>query len=450
MKKSLFLILFCTINLCVFAYRPIGHVMLKDSIVATLETDNIFRIAMEKYPHIAAWGSIAPDLGYNVDLSRTFRSKWKRQIKNSLQLADLAHYHKVGTFLENLINKAKSTSDEKFRAFVGGWMTHIAGDFGAHDIYVKPEAGYYIAYEDGRDLHGDLEKIADAYLYQKNAHKYCLSSWDFHSEYYWPKFFGVRANPDNKKEKKKNEALIENMIGGNVEKYFIEVYKKTFEIDEVTFSLVDLASTYSRAVGEGLGKYAGFKQFSIMEAREKWLEDDRYKLIDSSFNQSVNFGISLITKATDPKATFSDKMNLDIGEDGGPTYIISIKPNKKIISRTKNDLYLTFKQKNGVDSIEVKITTKIGPLKFIFYQNDNYYYAVNLGGALGELSCWELDNLSGATLSIRPKSRQIFTNTLRVEESIMYYNGEIISATPDPTVNKPIKLKKNQPIIFDF
>jgi len=415
------------------AFRPIGHVMLKDEIVRGLPDGNRFKKAMLLYPQIASWGAVAPDLGYNPDLSRTFRSKWKRQIKNSMQLADLAHYHAVGTFLTNLIDEAYRRNDDKFFAFVGGWMTHMAGDFGSHGIYVKPEAGYYVAYEGGRDLHSELEKISDAYLFSKYARNYCLSEREFKSEYYWKEFFGVRTTPKNKNERQENLSALEDMLGGDVGRYFTNVYKKTYGLDSmaiVPFDLVRLASTYHRSVGDGIGRYAGFKQHSVEEAIDLIALKNRKALIDSAFSVGKAYGVSFIEKAVSGNKVFSDSCNLDIGEHGEPTYVIRIDAGRRMTARTKNDLYLQFANKQKKHT-EVKITTKVGPMKFAFYQKDSYFYAVNLGGAMGEIAdCWKKENVDSVTLLMRRRKSQWFSNIFRIRQVTIYYNGKVIAATP--------------------
>jgi|GEM_PF-3587084 len=440
-----FLATLLCLNSSVSAFRPVGHVLLKDEIVRALPDGNIFKEAMKRHPQIASWGAIAPDLGYNPDLSRTFRAKWKRQIKNSMQLADIAHYHAVGTFLTNLINEAYRRNDDKFFAFIGGWMTHIAGDFGSHNIYVKPEAGYYVAYEGGRDLHSELEKMSDAYLYSVYARNYCLSARDFKSDYYWKDFFGVRTKPKNRKERQENQSALDTMLGGCVETYFTDVYKKTYGLDStasVSFDLVKLASTYYRSVGDGIGKYAGFSPYSVEESLDFVALKNRKALIDSAFTVGKNYGLSFIQKATGNDRMFSDSWNLDIGEHGEPTYVIRIDAGRKMTSRTKNDLYVKFAN-NQKESTEIKITTKAGPLKFAFYQKDSYFYAINLGGAMGEIvDCWKKENVKSATILMRPRKFQLFSNTFRIKRVTIYYNGNPIAFTREG--DKLIKLKKKQ------
>ncbi len=450
MKQTFILLaaLLCLTN-SLSAFRPIGHVMLKDEIVRALPDDNRFKKAMLLYPQIASWGAVAPDLGYNPDLSRTFKAKWKRQIKNSMQLADLAHYHAVGTFLTNLINEAYRRNDDKFFAFVGGWMTHMAGDFGSHGIYVKPEAGYYVAYEAGRDLHSELEKISDAYLFSIYARNYCLSEREFRSEYYWKELFGVRTKPKNKDERRENLKALEDMLGGNVGKYFTDVYKKTYGLDSmaiVPFDLVRLASTYYRSVGDGIGKYAGFTQHSVEEAMDLIALKNRKALIDSAFSVGKSYGISFIEKAVSSNKTFSDSYNLDIGEHGEPTYVIKIDAGRRMTARTKNDLYVKFANKQQKHT-EIKITTKVGPMKFAFYQKDAYFYAVNLGGAMGEIAdCWKKENVDSVTILMRKRKFQWFTNIFRIKQVTIYYNGKVIASTSDS--NKLISLSRKKPIIL--
>lgn len=450
MKQTFILLaaLLCLTN-SLIAFRPIGHVMLKDEIVRALPDDNRFKKAMLLYPQIASWGAVAPDLGYNPDLSRTFKAKWKRQIKNSMQLADLAHYHAVGTFLTNLINEAYLRNDDKFFAFVGGWMTHMAGDFGSHGIYVKPEAGYYVAYEAGRDLHSELEKISDAYLFSIYARNYCLSEREFRSEYYWKELFGVRTKPKNKDERRENLKALEDMLGGNVGKYFTDVYKKTYGLDSmaiVPFDLVRLASTYYRSVGDGIGKYAGFTQHSVEEAMDLIALKNRKALIDSAFSVGKSYGISFIEKAVSSNKTFSDSYNLDIGEHGEPTYVIKIDAGRRMTARTKNDLYVKFANKQQKHT-EIKITTKVGPMKFAFYQKDAYFYAVNLGGAMGEIAdCWKKENVDSVTILMRKRKFQWFTNIFCIKQVTIYYNGKVIASTSDSS--KLISLSRKKSIIL--
>lgn len=446
LNRCLLLIAFLGDFLGLKAFRPIGHVILKDQIVASLPDGNRFKNAMLAYPEIAAWGAVAPDLGYNPDLSRTFRAKWKRQIKNSMQLADLAHYHAVGTLLNNLIAESYLRNDDKFTAFVGGWMTHIAGDFGSHGIYVKPEAGYYVAYEGGRDLHSELEKAADAYLFSVYAKNYCLSEREFKSEYYWKEFFGVRTQPKNRAERRENLQALEEMLGGSVGKYFSHVYKKTFGLDSmaiVPFDLVRLASTYYRSVGDGIGKYAGFGQRSVEEALDFVALKNRKILIDSAFTVAKRYGFSFIEKAAGTDRTFNgNAFNLDIGEHGEPTYVIRIDAGKRMTARTKNDLYLQFVNKQGKHT-EVKITTKVGPMKFAFYQKDTYFYAVNLGGAMGEITdCWKKENVDSVSLVMRRRKSQLFTNIFRIQRLTLYYNGEVVASTPDGKATIPLSRRK--------
>lgn len=452
-KTSSIIFVLCFLNLSVFAFRPIGHVILKDSIVKSLPKDNRFRIAMEKHPQIASWGAVGPDLAYNVDFSRTFQSRWKRQMKNSMQLADVAHYHAVGTFLNALIREADSlikkdsVEGNKLYAFIGGWITHIAGDFGSHGVYVKPEAGYYIAFEGGRDIHSDLEKISDAYLYKKYAHKYCLSGWDFNAAHYWEKFFGLKPAPKHANEKMENMRRLKDMFGC-VEQYFVKAYKETYGISCVSFNLKELAFTYYRSVGEGLGAYAGFEQYTVIEAAERILKSGRQTKIDSAFSFALGYGKKLLSNAVLPDKGFSDAWNLDIGENGEPTYIIRLDAARSLYSRTKNDIYITFKKDDGKESAPILITTKIGPMKFAFYQKDDCFYAVNPGGAEGELRCWRLENVVSATLSMRPRKMQLFANVFRMERAIIYYNGKAVSQLPDSTNGKRIKLKVRSPLTF--
>jgi zinc dependent phospholipase C len=443
------LILFSLFHFTAHAFRPIGHVILKDRIVAALPDGNKFKEAMKAHPHIAAWGSVAPDLGYNLDLSRKFQPGFKRQIKNSMQLSELAHYHAVGDFITNLIREAEDRNDPEFYAFVGGWLTHIAGDFGSHGDYVKEEAGYYIAYEGGRDIHGELEKLSDAVLYRDYAKDYGLSGYDFNATDYWKVFFGISVYPESRGERKQNVAALEEMIGGSVQASFLKVYCETYGLENSDINLVQLAKNYYRAIGKGLGAYAGFKQYGMLEAGEQALLKEREKRINAAFAKGLDLGHKYLVKASSKGTVFSDnRWNLDIGEEGEPTYILRIDPGETLSSRSKNDIYITFRDKKGRESHAFKITSKFGPFNLTFYQKDPYYYAVNLGGAMGELKCWKPEDVESATLTIHRRKWQIFKNHFGIKRAVLYYNAKEIAKQESLNNTETLLLTEDKPMVL--
>lgn len=426
-----------------FAFRPIGHVILKDQIVAALPKDNKFRIAMEKYPFIASWGAVGPDLGYNPDFSRFMKTGFKRKLKNSSLLADMAHYHHVGTFTTNLVAEAERRNDEKFYAFVGGWITHIAGDFASHGTLVKPEAGYYISCEKDRDLHGNLEKFADILLYQKYSDNYYLLK-ELQPEVCWPVFFGIAMSPGDTREKDENIESLKKMLGGNVQKYFVDVYRKTYEFEKTEIDLVALATTYSRSVGGGLGKWAGFSYDA--EALLKMYTAEREKRLFTAFEEGIRYGVYFLNKAVSDDRIFSDSWNLDIGEKGEPTYVIRIDASDKWGARTKNDVYATFTRNDGTKSPKVRLTTHMKSLDFIFYQGDSYCYALNLGGERGELTGWAPEHIENVELSIKKGRFQLWEDTFRIKRVIVYYHGKAISSIKETSGDDPIELTEDNPI----
>ncbi|MCW3070342.1 MAG: Phospholipase family protein [Bacteroidetes bacterium] len=430
--------------LSTFAFRPIGHVILKNEVVDSLPVKNMFRIAMQQYPQIAAWGAVGPDLGYNLDNSRILWIGWKRRIKNSWQLADVSHYNKVGTFVKNLIAEVKKVNDPKFTAFVGGWITHIAGDFGSHSTYVKPEAGFYICNEEGRALHGELEKLADAYLFNKYASKYCLSSWNFQVGDYWQYFFGVPHRADNLLSKKQVRNLTSELLGDSLTAQFTRVYSATYEL-KTNLRLVRLMSTYYRALGEGLGKQAGFTPYGIIEALGK-IDKDREERINKAFELSKEYAYKYLVAAdAGDLSVFSDDWNLDIGPDGGPTYVVKIEARKRIAARTKNNIYMQFVNNNGMESPRQLLNTKIAFMRFAFYQKDPYYYHVNMGGGRGELHCWGKEDIKSISL-ISMRRPGTFSNVFRIKKITVYYNGEIISTMEKDKKGRKLKLKKTMEI----
>lgn len=434
-----------------FAFRPIAHVLLKDQTVLSLPEGNFFKKAMLQYPHIAAWGAVGPDLGYNVDNSRFLTPGWKRRIKRSWQLAEVAHYNRVGTFVKNLVREAKKLNDPRFTAFVGGWITHIAGDFGCHGIYIKPEAGFYISNEEGRDLHSELEKLADAYLFNTYAKDYCLSPWNFQASDYWQYFFGVPDMADNLLSKGQMRDSVRKLLGDSLNVQFSRVYTNTYEIKKPRLNFARLMSTYYRAVGEGIGKQAGFTTYSVIDALTK-LDEERKKRIKEAFDKGKELAMKYLTAADgEDLSIFKDNWNLDIGEEGGPTYVVRIDARNRLVARTKNRIYMQFVDKNGLESPRQLLNIKVSVLKFAFYQRDSYYYHVNMGGGRGELDCWKKENIKSINL-ISMRRKWTFSNAFRIKKITVYYNGEVISSKEtmpgkrDPKKEKRIKLKNRMEI----
>ncbi|MBL4657348.1 MAG: zinc dependent phospholipase C family protein [Flavobacteriales bacterium] len=426
--------LFFIIGINASAWRPVAHAVLKNVIVDSLPDSNIFKIAMEKHPYAAAWGAVGPDMGYNIDLSRLFKPGWKKRMKETWQYAEISHYNKVGTFLKNMVNAALESKDSMLISFVGGWITHVAGDFGSHGIYVKPEAGYYISFPDGRDLHGELEKLADTYIYHTYSNSAaCTSKWKYDVVDYWPELFGVPSTSEDDVSRRMVKKKLRVILGkGEIEKFFLEVYRKTYfegsKNRKPELDMVKNASTYQRSVGVGLGKTAGFEQYSVVMALNKLkMHQQLIPNLDKAFDFSKTKGVEYLIAASTGKmdGLFNDNWNLDIGEKGEPTYAIKISSKQGLGSGAKNKLYVQLKNKQGQVSEEELLTIKIGALTFMHNWNESYYYHVNLGDAMGEtLDCWKIENIVWVKIiSIRRKD--IFLrNTLKVRELVVEYNGK--------------------------
>ena len=158
-KKALLLItvgIFSMLNISdVKAFQPASHYTLIQKVADDLPSNSKIKQAINKYPDVASWGAVAPDLGYFQPSDLGGYAPW----------ADRFHYYKVGSFAKTQLKEALSSGDLRKIAFASGWVSHVSGDLSCHGIYVNPEAGVYLDNEDGRDLHKELESKAEPYVW---------------------------------------------------------------------------------------------------------------------------------------------------------------------------------------------------------------------------------------------------------------------------------------------
>ena len=157
--SAIFILLGSTEN--TLAFGTGGHYVIMEAIIQNLDDNSEIGSAMKKYPEIAAWGAIGPDLGNATWDVLTGYTPW----------ADRFHYDRIGSYAKKILQDALASQDQKKIAFAGGWVTHITGDLAGHGIFVNLEAGVYLDNPDGRELHKTLEKSAERYLWVNLADK---------------------------------------------------------------------------------------------------------------------------------------------------------------------------------------------------------------------------------------------------------------------------------------
>lgn len=163
MKKTICNIAACVVALGIFgvnseevqAFQSASHYALIQKVKDNLPSNSIIGQAIKEYPNIAAWGSIAPDLGYFQPGQLGGYAPW----------ADRYHYYKVGSFAKTQLKEAIDSRDNKKIAFAAGWVSHVSGDLASHGIYVNPECGVYLDNESTRSTHSELEGKAEPYVW---------------------------------------------------------------------------------------------------------------------------------------------------------------------------------------------------------------------------------------------------------------------------------------------
>lgn len=141
-----------------YAYKPGAHEALLIKTIQELETDNVFRQAVEAAPDnltIACWGAQGPDIPVaSMGMAVDYSPWW-----------DAFHYERVAPMAKALIQSALATPNETLRkrrlAFCLGWVTHLCGDMAVHGYLVNPESGCYLDQGSDHALHKTLEAWAD-------------------------------------------------------------------------------------------------------------------------------------------------------------------------------------------------------------------------------------------------------------------------------------------------
>jgi hypothetical protein len=294
---------------------------LQKSLSEALPANNPLKIAMDSFPEFAAWGAVGPDICYVPFKPLGPTWGYKRKIAQLMNNANLLHYYKTGTFCRRLVEEAFASGDPRLQAFAAGWLTHVAGDFGAHKIYIYPEAGYYISAPECRELHGELEQLAEPVIFidkgqqlQKDREFYQTNNFDPETlfEYYFDQPVGIYSGW---KRRRIIEAEYAPTVIRLLDRLFDELYRENIRTD-----FAYAMDNYDEALGKGLslGKFS----LTDYESSKGFLEEHKLRRqLDSAWNYSMEYGLRLLEEAgRQDYHRFSDSWNLDVGPQARTRY----------------------------------------------------------------------------------------------------------------------------------
>lgn len=322
------------------AFQPASHYALIQKVSKNLKPDSIIKKALDKYPQIAAWGSIGPDLGYLQPAELGGYAPW----------ADRYHYYKVGSFAKTQLKEALDSGDYQKIAFAAGWVSHVCGDLACHGIYVNPECGVYLDNKDTRSLHKELESKAEAYVWSNLGEQ----SADIYQKKKLADVFSVVDE-------------IPFLLMNSTSKTIYESSPTTLEEKR----WADLLLT-------GLKTGIGYSYGEFSDSIEFLEQNGRIERLDKAFSTAENQCTKLLELSEKGDYTkFSDRWNLDVGKSESPisSLTVIVKTGTKINAGTDDDIYFGIELKNG--------QTKQWKLDKDFYNDfekgdkDEYYLYIN-------------------------------------------------------------------------
>ena len=308
-------LLFCLITSSAKAFRPVAHIIIQRTIAEKLPEGNLFKQAMEKHPDYAAWGAVGPDISYIPKRPLLPKFGYKRKMARLLNNADLVHYYKTGKFCTELVKRAIAAKDERLIAFAAGWITHVAGDFGAHGIFVYPEAGYYINNVEGRDLHSKMEQYAEPIIFierggelKQNTAFYVDEN--IKSDRLYENFFDQKLHLFSGGIRKK---VIEEEYEPTVVKLLDEIFNDLFHTDLKTDFAYGMRN-YDEAFGKGLSLEA-FDLKHYDEGKAYFTDSNQLKEMNDGFDYAIQYALKILKEANGNNyESFLATWNLDVGE----------------------------------------------------------------------------------------------------------------------------------------
>ena len=301
------------------AFQAASHYVLVMDVASNLPEDSLIRQAIFEHPKVAALGAFGPDLGYLNARSYFGYSPW----------ADTYHYDSVGTYAKRQLEKAIESGDLKKIAFAAGWVTHIAGDLACHGIFVNPETGVYMENEETRDLHKELEKTADKYI------------WCYMSELPWGDY-GPSVD----------------LTSGHLSSYFASAGDLPVDLIQETSAEVLGKSSSREHMREWVSDLhtvmdapvIGYSYKTHEEAMEVLSQGNRIERLELAYAVAFQRSIELLTAAENGDYSgFTDRWNLDAAEDDRPIGSLSVKVGTadQAWAGTDDDVYFGMKLSNG-------------------------------------------------------------------------------------------------------
>lgn len=324
-----------------FAYQPASHYVLQERVSDELNDNSIIKRALHRYPEIAAWGANAPDLGYLQPRTVLGYAPW----------ADRYHYYKVGTMAEQLLKDALTTNDLKKIAFAAGWITHITGDLGCHGTFVNREAGVYFENPDGHDLHKELEKNAEPFVWVNLGHH------------------NINDYKNLNKKFSSKDAIPYDLL--------INATKKVYGFSPSKSDIKEWASLLQVGLTTGIGYSYGDYNKSV----EYLSHNNRQTVLENSFNYALDYAKQLLTTAEKGDySLFTDRWNLDVAPTTNPisTLTAIIDTGKSFGAGTDDDIF--FGMIVNVNGHEEKLEWLLDKPGYNDFENgdrDEYYLYMN-------------------------------------------------------------------------
>lgn len=317
------------------AFGPAAHYVVMEKVAQGLPQGDRIQQAMEQHEAIAGAGASGPDIPYCQPRGVFGYAPW----------ADRYHYDRVGTFAELQLRQALASNDAKQIAWAAGWVTHVTGDMACHGIYVNPEAGVYLANGAGRDLHRELEKAAEVYVWVEVGG----NPRDTYNRSSLPRRFCATS------------ALPLSLLNDTSSRVFGRSPGSDYR-------------GWYRLFRTGLSAGVGYTYQEYADAQKSLGISDRRSRLAQAAKAAVKDAIALLQAAeSGDYAGFSNAWNLDAGNDGRPfgTLTISVRTGDESGAGTDADIYFGMTFFDG--------TTKEWPLEKEAYNdfergdNDDYY-----------------------------------------------------------------------------
>ncbi|OHD08426.1 MAG: hypothetical protein A2086_03630 [Spirochaetes bacterium GWD1_27_9] len=258
-SKVLFLLLMISVFVSsnLFSFGPASHYSLLITVKNKLPVGSKIRTALEQYINIATTGANGPDIGYGQVRSVMGYAPW----------ADQYHYDKVGSMAYYQLKDALRNNNNQQIAWAAGWITHVVGDLACHGKFVNPEpgVGVYMDNPSGRDLHKNLERWAEPYIWV-----YAGLNISNYNKSYLPSIFSI------------NSTVISHLTATSQ-----KVYLKSPTSSEVQ----NWFSLYTTSLSLGVGAYV-YTDYNT--ALQNLNIGTRKARLESAFNTAINDAVKLL------------------------------------------------------------------------------------------------------------------------------------------------------------